>query len=71
MAAPHALPQGTRSELQLAMQVGSRRTSSFQGELPRFRGFVFEHARAARLPTLLVTHDPQDAEASGGPIINL
>lgn len=33
----------------------------------RFRSFVFEHARAQGLPTLLVTHDPQDAADAGGP----
>ncbi len=37
----------------------------------RFRGLVFEHARRRGLPTLLVTHDAQDAEAAGGPIIRL
>lgn len=37
----------------------------------RFRRFVFEHARALALPTLLVTHDPGDAEAAGGPVIDL
>ncbi|MBP5858927.1 ATP-binding cassette domain-containing protein [Marivibrio halodurans] len=37
----------------------------------RFRAFVFEHARARALPTLLVTHDPSDAEAAGGPVIDL
>ena len=37
----------------------------------RFRRFVFEHARKAGLPTLLVTHDPQDADAAGGPCISL
>lgn len=37
----------------------------------RFRRFVFEHAGKAGLPTLLVTHDPQDAEAAGGPCISL
>jgi putative thiamine transport system ATP-binding protein len=35
----------------------------------RFRGFVFDHARAARLPTLLVTHDEADAAAAGGPVV--
>jgi putative thiamine transport system ATP-binding protein len=35
----------------------------------RFRGFVFEHARAAGLPTLLVTHDEADAAAAGGAIV--
>ena len=37
----------------------------------RFRSFVFRHVRKNRLPTLLVTHDPNDAEAAGGPIIQL
>jgi putative thiamine transport system ATP-binding protein len=33
----------------------------------RIRDFVFGHAQAAGLPTLLVTHDPADAAAAGGP----
>ena len=37
----------------------------------RFRRFVFDHARDARLPTVLVTHDQADAEAAGGPVIHL
>ena len=37
----------------------------------RFRRFVFEHARDRGLPTLLVTHDPLDAEAAGGAVIEL
>lgn len=37
----------------------------------RFRRFVFTHARDAGLPTLMVTHDPSDAEATGGGIIAL
>lgn len=37
----------------------------------RVRAFVFSHARDRRLPTLLVTHDPQDAVAAGGPVIHL
>lgn len=37
----------------------------------RFRRFVFDHAQAGGLPTLMVTHDPFDAEAAGGPIIEL
>jgi len=37
----------------------------------RFRSFVFEHARAQRLPTLLVTHDPADAHAAGGPLMEI
>jgi len=37
----------------------------------RIRGFVFDHARANALPTLLVTHDPDDAAATGGPVIEI
>jgi len=37
----------------------------------RMRRFVFAHARAKSLPTLLVTHDPADAEAAGGPILEI
>jgi putative thiamine transport system ATP-binding protein len=36
-----------------------------------FRRFVFDHARERDLPTLLVTHDEQDAAAAGGPIVRL
>ena len=37
----------------------------------RLRRFVFGHARARGLPILLVTHDPEDAQAAGGPILEL
>ena len=37
----------------------------------RFRQTVFSHARSAGLPTLLVTHDPDDAAAAGGPMVEL
>lgn len=37
----------------------------------RFRRFVFDHARAQSLPTLLVTHDPADAAATGGPVLEI
>nr|WP_240539874.1 ATP-binding cassette domain-containing protein [Salinarimonas soli] len=33
------------------------------------RAFVFDHARARGLPTLLVTHDEADARAAGGPVV--
>lgn len=36
----------------------------------RFRASVFAHAEARGLPTLLVTHDPADAAAAGGPVID-
>lgn len=35
------------------------------------RRFVFDHAAARRLPTLLVTHDPEDAADAGGAVITL
>lgn len=42
---------------------------------PELRGdlrrFVFAHTRAQGLPVLMVTHDPGDAEAAGGPVIEL
>ena len=37
----------------------------------RIREFTFEHARRANLPTLLVTHDPEDAAAAGGRTVEL
>lgn len=37
----------------------------------RIRRFVFDHARANAIPTLLVTHDPADAEAASGTTIEL
>jgi putative thiamine transport system ATP-binding protein len=37
----------------------------------RVRRFVFDHARRSALPALLVTHDPADADAAGGPVISL
>ena len=37
----------------------------------RFRRAVLDHARSRRLPTLLVTHDPDDAAAAGGPVIEI
>jgi putative thiamine transport system ATP-binding protein len=36
-----------------------------------FRRFVFEHAAGRGLPTLLVTHDANDAQAAGGRVIGL
>ena len=37
----------------------------------QFRGFVFEHARAQALPMLMVSHDPADALAAEGPVVQL
>ncbi|WP_111413971.1 ATP-binding cassette domain-containing protein [Billgrantia lactosivorans] len=35
------------------------------------RRLVFDRLRQAGLPSLLVTHDPQDAAAAGGPVVDL
>jgi putative thiamine transport system ATP-binding protein len=35
------------------------------------RAFTFAHIRARAIPALMVTHDPADAEATGGPVITL
>ena len=37
----------------------------------RFRQMVFDHARRRQLPTLMVSHDPADAEAADGPMVQL
>jgi len=37
----------------------------------KFRQTVFDHARRSALPTLLVTHDPADAAAAGGRVIEI
>ena len=36
----------------------------------RIRTFVFGHARARALPTILVTHDAEDARAAGGRVLD-
>lgn len=35
----------------------------------RIRAWVFERARARGLPVVLVTHDAEDAERAGGPVV--
>jgi putative thiamine transport system ATP-binding protein len=37
----------------------------------RIRRFTFERVRRLRLPCLLVTHDPADAEAAAGKVVHL
>jgi putative thiamine transport system ATP-binding protein len=37
----------------------------------QFRAFVFEHARTQALPMLMVSHDPADAVAAEGPVVEL
>lgn len=37
----------------------------------QMRSFVFAAARARGLPVLLVTHDPDDARAAGGPVLDV
>lgn len=34
------------------------------------RAFTFDRARAAGIPSLLVTHDAEDARAAGGPVLS-
>ncbi|NBE08807.1 ATP-binding cassette domain-containing protein [Paragemmobacter ruber] len=36
----------------------------------QIRRFVFDRAAAAGIPTLLVTHDADDARAAGGPVVD-
>ncbi|MBV6632388.1 MAG: ATP-binding cassette domain-containing protein [Alphaproteobacteria bacterium] len=36
-----------------------------------FRDFVFTQAREQGLPTLMVTHDRTDADAAGGPVVEI
>ncbi len=42
-----------------------------QSTRQRFRDFVFDFLRGRQLPTLMVTHDPADASATGGRVIQL
>ncbi|OUD09745.1 ABC transporter ATP-binding protein [Marivivens niveibacter] len=37
----------------------------------RMRQLVFGHAKERNIPVLMVTHDKQDADAAGGPVINV
>ncbi|MTI11328.1 ATP-binding cassette domain-containing protein [Curvivirga aplysinae] len=37
----------------------------------RFRGFVFGRAMDLKLPMIMVTHDPADAKAANGPVIEI
>jgi putative thiamine transport system ATP-binding protein len=37
----------------------------------RFRQFVFDHAATKKLPILMVTHDPADAKAAKGDLVQL
>ncbi len=37
----------------------------------RLRSFVFRRIRESGLPTLVVTHDPEDADAAGGRVIQI
>lgn len=59
LAAPRAL---------LLDEPFSRLDAALRGEV---RDFVFAHVRAMAIPVLMVTHDPGDAEAAGGDILQL
>ncbi|MGL6210218.1 MAG: ATP-binding cassette domain-containing protein, partial [Paracoccaceae bacterium] len=36
----------------------------------QIRTLVLDRARALGLPVILVTHDPEDARAAGGPVVS-
>jgi putative thiamine transport system ATP-binding protein len=46
----------------------SKLDAALRGDL---RAFTFEHVRSRKIPALMVTHDPADAEAAEGPVIDL
>ncbi len=46
----------------------SKLDSGLRGEM---RSFTFEHVKSRDVPTLMVTHDPDDAAAADGPVIAL
>ena len=46
----------------------SRLDAALRAEM---RAFTFEHIRDRRIPALMVTHDPADAEAARGPALDL
>lgn len=46
----------------------SRLDAGLRGQI---RDLVLRHARTRQLPVILVTHDPEDARAAGGPVITL
>ncbi len=37
----------------------------------RFRSFVLDAVRARNIPAILVSHDAEDAEAAGGPVVSI
>lgn len=59
LAEPHAL---------LLDEPFSKLDATLRGDL---RAFTFEHIRDRGIPALMVTHDPADAEATGGSVIEL
>lgn len=59
LAEPHAL---------LLDEPFSKLDTTLRDEI---RDFTLGHIRRSGIPALLVTHDPQDATAAGGPIIRL
>ncbi|SNS86039.1 ATP-binding cassette domain-containing protein [Antarctobacter heliothermus] len=46
----------------------SKLDAGLRGEMRRF---TFDHVKSRAVPTLMVTHDPDDAAAAGGPVIAL
>lgn len=46
----------------------SKLDAGLRGDMRRF---TFDHVKSRAIPTLMVTHDPDDAAAAGGPVIAL
>ena len=61
----HPARRAARAAARRAVQQAGRASSRARPSL------VLDHARRSALPILLVTHDPADAEAAGGPVIGL
>jgi putative thiamine transport system ATP-binding protein len=58
----------SRPEALILDEPFSRLDTALRGQV---RELVFAEARKYGLPVLLVTHDPADAEAAGGPVVEL
>ena len=66
---PKTLSGGQQARVALARCLLARPTGLDRERRAEVRGFVLVRARDAGLPTLLVTHDREDAIAAGGRVI--